>query len=98
MKVIRRTRASEAAGYDGTRDTVTLGHFIHWVRMGKEMAVRWIRPEFRGMQTESLCYAANTKASDGASACQRLFETAAQLLSANTVSRLGPRSSHAVSP
>jgi Second Messenger Oligonucleotide or Dinucleotide Synthetase domain len=63
------------------RNAVTLGRFIHWVRMGKEMAAQWIGPELAGMQTESLCYAANTKPTDDATACQRLFDVATRLLS-----------------
>ena len=64
-----------------TRNAVTLGRFIHWVRMGKEMSARWIGPEFPGMQTESLCFAANGKPTDDATACQRHFEEGARLLS-----------------
>lgn len=62
------------------RNALTLGRFIHWVRMGKEMAAHQIGAEFPGMQTESLCFAANTKPADDATACQRLLEDGARLL------------------
>jgi hypothetical protein len=63
------------------RNLVTLGRYVHWVRMGKEMAINLIGPEFKGMQTESLCYAANAHPADDATACQRLFEAGARRLS-----------------
>jgi hypothetical protein len=76
-----RSNTRELMRVVAARNAVTLGRFIHWVRMGKEMAARWIGSEFAGMQTESLCYAANPTHVDDATACLRLFEAGAQLLS-----------------
>jgi hypothetical protein len=76
-----RSNSRQLIAVVGKRNGDCGAAFIHWVRMGKEMvAVCMGDRAIPGLHTESICFAANSKITDHATACLRLFETGAQLM------------------
>ena len=62
------------------RNQACHGRFVHWVRMGKEMAAHHIGDGMPGLHVESLCYIANSEDVGDAVACEQLFRVAAAQL------------------
>ncbi|MHB8719726.1 MAG: SMODS domain-containing nucleotidyltransferase [Candidatus Dormibacteria bacterium] len=56
------------------------GRFVHWVRMGKEMAAHRIGDNLPGLHIESLCFIANSDVASDAVACEQLFRVASAQL------------------
>jgi Second Messenger Oligonucleotide or Dinucleotide Synthetase domain len=77
------------------------GRFVHWVRMGKEMAAHRIGEGLPGLHIESLCFIANSDHVEDAMACEQFFRVAAARLDSGYYDptgrdRLSDRLSHEV--